>query len=319
MPLPQAVQAQVDEVNRIQAAMAQPESETSEVDTPEVQEPVQQELPLDEPQQPQATTDWEHKYRSEIGRFKAETDRAREAAQAAWQQIEALKQEIAQLKVAPEKAPEPEIPGVTDSDVEAFGSDLVEFAQRAARKAAADQLKVLDAKLAGVFQAIEEMRGQVGTVESTARQSAEEVFFNKLAQAVPDWEQINAAQPWFDWLQEADPFTGIQRQVLLNDARAKLDVGRVANIFNAFKTTQQPSAAPAQAQTSKQQELQKQVSPPKSRTGSAAAPAKGSDKIWTEKEVSAFYLDKAMKRIDPATAERMEAEINQAAAEGRVR
>lgn len=319
MSLPQAVQAQVDEANRLQAAMsatgAEPQDPPVVPETQEAQQPTQLELPLDQPQQPEPN--WEHKYKSEIGRFQAEAARAREAAQQAWQQIEQLRAEHEQLKAQAKPEPEPEAPGVTDRDVETFGSDLVEFAQRAAGKVAAEQSKILRLEIQAIYKALDEMRGQVGQVHSTAQQSIEQTFFDKLVERVPDWQTVNQDQTWIDWLQEADPFAGVPRQVLLNDARAKLDVQRVAQFFEAFKGNSTPSAA--QPKPSQSAELQRQVSPPKARAGSSSTPTQGDKKIWHEAEIMKFYEAKALGRLDPQEAARMEADLNQAVAEGRVR
>lgn len=312
MSLPEAVQAQVEEANRLQAQISAPD------------EPVEHTTPSDPPvearQTPTATpdfsaeTDWEHKYRSEIGRFKAEADRAREAAQNAWQQIEQMRAELDALKSKP-KDPEPEhpAPSITDQDVETFGSDLVEFAQRAAAKVASDQLKLLRAEMQGLYKALDEVRNQVGQVGSTAQYSVEQVFYDKLTQRVPDWQAINQDQAWFDWLSQTDAFSGAPRQALLNDARAKLDIERVVQFFEAFK-----GVSPSVAKPKASAELQRQVSPPKSRAGSSA-PTQGDKKVWTEAEITKFYEAKALGRIDPQEAARMEADLNQAVAEGRVR
>ena len=322
MTLPKAVQAQVDEVNRLQAAMSAPE-ETATQDPPveqETQEPVQAELPLEEPQIPEET--WEHKYRSEVGRYKAETERAREAAQQAWDQFNQLRQEVEQIKQArdekpePPKAPEPEIPGVTDQDVESFGSELVDFAQRAAAKVAAEQAKLLRLEIQALHKAMDELRGQVGNTENRLQKTAEQSYYEKLASLVPDWQQVNTDQAFLDWLGEEEGVTGYPRQAFLAQAHQQQDATRVARIFEAFKSTH--GAPPPAPKPSQSPELQKQVSPPKARAGSSA-PVQQDKKIWTEADITAFYEAKARGKLDATEAARMEADLNSAVAEGRVR
>lgn len=317
MSLPQAVQAQIDEANRLQAAMSAHEAPEAQDPPVEAQAPEQLELPLETPSQPEPN--WEHKYKSEVGRFQAETNRAREAAQQAWQQIEQMRAELEQLKAQhkPEPAPEPEAPGITDHDVETFGSDLVEFAQRAARKAIADQQKVIDAKIQGIFNALDEIRGSVGKVEQTTQQTAAQSYLKELSRRVPNWEQINADQAFIDWLQEPEGLSNIPRQHFLVQAHQSLDVDTVVKYFDAFAAPPSAPAAPA-PKPSQSAELQRQVSPPRAKAGSTA-PAQQDQKVWTEADIMKFYEAKARGTIDAPTAARMEADLNQAVAEGRVR
>jgi hypothetical protein len=320
LSLPQAVQAQIDEANRLQAAMSAPEAPEAQDPPVEVQAPEQLELPLETTPQPAVSEEtWEARYRSNIGRYEAETKRAREAAQQAWQQIEQMRAELDQLKAqpTPEPAPEPETPGVTDQDVETFGSDLVDFAQRAARKAIADQQKVIDAKIQGLFNALDEIRGSVGKVEQTTQQTAAQSYLKDLTRRVPNWEQINIDQAFIDWLQEPEGLSNIPRQQFLLQAHQSLDVDTVVKYFDAFAAPSSAPAAPA-TKPSQSAELQKQVSPPRAKAGSTA-PAQQDQKTWTEADIMKFYEQKARGQIDAPTAARMEADLNQAVAEGRVR
>ena len=322
MSLPKSVQAQIDEANRLQAALsAQGEPEPVE-EAPETQETVSeatQETSDEVRQTPEPRRDdeatWEQRYKSYEGHWRAEIERARQSTQAAQEQMAQMQQELRalreQLDSKSEPAPEP---GITDADIETFGSDLVGFTERAARKAVADAQKVWDAKNQALMDVISELRGQIGQVHEQTSMTAEEKFFDKLATAVPDWEAVNANPDWLGWLQESDPFTGAPRQALLNDARQKLDTGRVAAMFDAFKATQGVSAKPSAPNP----ELRRQVSPPKSRAGSTAAPS-GDKRIWTQEEIKIFYDKFARGQLDPAEAARTERDLNQAVAEGRVR
>lgn len=297
--------------------MSAPEVPESQDPPVEAQAPEQLELPPETP--PQPDPNWEHKYKSEVGRFQAETTRAREAAQQAWQQIEQMRAELDQLKTQPK--PEPEAPGITDHDVETFGSDLVEFAQRAAAKAIADNQKVIDAKIQGLFNALDEIRGSVGKVEADTQQTAAQSYLKDLTQRVPNWAQINEDQAFIDWLQESEGLSNVPRQQFLMRAHQSMDVDTVAKYFDAFANpSASPSSAPATPapRPSQSAELQKQVSPPRAKAGSSA-PAQQDQKIWTEADIMKFYEQKARGQIDAPTAARMEADLNQAVAEGRVR
>ena len=155
MSLPKSVQAQIDEANRLQAALSA-QGEPAPVE--EAQDPPQETIPeaKQEPepetrQIPDARRDdeatWEQRYKSYEGHWRAEIERARQNTLTAQEQMAQMQQELNalrdQLNRPPEPAPEP---GVTDADIETFGSDLVGFTERAARKAVADAQKVWDAK-----------------------------------------------------------------------------------------------------------------------------------------------------------------------------
>jgi hypothetical protein len=150
-----------------------------------------------------------------------------------------------------------------------------------------------------------------GTSQAVAV-TAEEMFFNRLGAAVPDWETINADAKFLEWLGEVDPMLGQPRQMALNSAQQAMDVARVTAIFKAFKATL-PQEAPKRSTS-----VEKQVSP-SSVAGSAPAPT---DKpVLTEAQIAAFYKDVALGKYRgrDAEVERLERVINQAIAEGRVR
>jgi hypothetical protein len=270
---------------------------------------------------------WERRYHSFRGHANAELQRKEE-------ELKSLRETVDKLQVSVDKLNEPEpvvVPDVTDVDVETFGADMVGFVQRAARKAVADALIPVQAKADAFAATLEEMRGQVGQVEERGQASAEAQFFKDVASAVPDYQAINVNPQWLDWLQQVDPFSGHTRQALLNDARVNYDATRVAAMFNAFKATLAPAtvtppADPATvttpatpAQSPQGAALERQVSPARSSAQTANPEGGGQPKIWTQKEISDFYGLVARGRMSREDAQRTEADINLAVAQGRVR
>jgi hypothetical protein len=140
----------------------------------------------------------------------------------------------------------------------------------------------------------------------------EQQFYAALKGLVPDWEQVNTNDNWLQWLAETDPVYGMPRQAALDNGRKNLDVQRVANVFNAFK-----AAHPVKQQDS----LASQVAPTTVASPAPVTPVATQKPILAAKFIEKFYSDQAKGRYVGREAEmnRLEAEINQAAAEGRIR
>jgi hypothetical protein len=125
---------------------------------------------------------------------------------------------------------------LTQNDIENYGSDLVDFAQRAAAHAVAPHLQNLEQRLAR---------------ESRHRLDAQ------VAAAVPNFREIDQNPYWHRYLLEFDPLSGVVRQKLLNDAVASGDANRVIAFFRGF-----------------QQEAGQTASSPSHRSRNTAAPSK---------------------------------------------
>jgi hypothetical protein len=110
---------------------------------------------------------------------------------------------------------------LTRADVDAYGPELVDFAQRAAAQAMAPHLQNLNAENA-------ELRQQLAR-EARYRLDAQ------VAAAIPNFREIDRDPRWHQWLMTLDPLTGQIRQQLLNDAIASGSVARVSAFFRGFQ------------------------------------------------------------------------------------
>ena len=130
-------------------------------------------------------------------------------------------------------------------------------------------------------------------VQAVAKQqavSAEQQFWSELTAYVPNWRDVNDNQDFQSWLLDIDPLTGIARQTYLDDAQRSLDAGRVANFFRTWlEMTGQAAVAQSTGRVSVSSELEKQVSPGRSR--SAAAPQSGKSKTYTPEDIRRFFED----------------------------
>ena len=204
---------------------------------------------------------------------------------------------------------------MTDKDVEAFGSDLIDVIARKAREVAQAEFAP---KIAQLEAENAQLSGELNGVSERQTDSARTMYFADLRREVPDWEALNVDQRFMDWLAEVDPLSGNPRQEYLNRAFASLDVGRTAVLFNTFKELTAPPPVPAKPQPSKQ--LQRQVAPGTSRASTVAS-SNPAERIWSLSEIDQFYIE--IRRGDykgnEAERARIEAEIDHAVAEGRVR
>lgn len=326
MSLPRSVQAQLEaaeamlaDVNKPAEAATQPDSVHADVAPTEAAPQVEPSSeppakPTDTPVAEAVKSDestWEQRYKSLQGLFNSRVNELQVSNKALTQQVHELTTRLDRLMNELSKRPEPPTAVADPKDVEEFGQDLVEMVKRQASAVFAG----LAAKVDGVVQAFETrlaaVEQQLNGTAQTVSMTAEEVFFSKLSQAVPDWEQINADQRFLDWLGEEDPVYGVSRQAALTAAHKALDVKRVAAIFNTFKALHQ-----SQKST---KSVEKQVSPA---TTAAPAPTAQPEKpVITQAQIQAFYRDVAQNKYRGREAEaaKLEQVINEAIAEGRVR
>ena len=278
-------------------------------------QPVTQEAePKPEPPKADEEQTWHNRFKTLQGKYNAEVPRLStdlktlksqlDTALAKLDSFSAPKREVAQTKL------------VTDKDVEVFGSDLIDVIDRKAREVAQT---AFDSQVESLKTENQSLREQLGGVTDRQASSDQRGYFSDLAQAVPDWEAVNVDDGFLEWLAEVDTLSGQPRQEYLNRAFQSLDTTRTVALFNAYKQltgTPVPAADPAVDPKSK---LQRQVAPGTSKA-SAAAPSSGT-KVWTMAEVDQFYksITQGNYRDNEPERVRIEAEIDQAVAEGRLR
>lgn len=205
MGLPQAVQRQADEADRL---LKERQSE------PEVTEELSE--PINEVSEP-ATPDWEHKFSVLQGKYNAELPRLNQDLHSLKDQNLKLQEQINELKTKP----------VEKQDFSEVREELGDSAANAFVKQQEineDQSRVID-----------ELRRQIGQVGQDSQQSSEQAFYSTLATLVPEWETLNTNPKFTAWLSEMDVFSGKTRQTLLNEAASVLDVNRVVLFFNQWK------------------------------------------------------------------------------------
>lgn len=320
MSLPKQVQAQAEEAARLEKQMlgipedapiegaeaGQESAEGQPVGEAAMPQQDQEAQPI--PSTPDSEETWEKRYKSLQGMFNAEVPRLQAQMKELQSQLSA---ERAKAEAADRvKAYQPE-QLVTDKDVEAFGSDLIDVIDRKAREVASNMVGTKMIELEAENQTLRE---QLSGVSERQVSNDRRAFFGELERLVPDYEAVNVDPGFLGWLAEIDSLSGLSRQEYLNNAYGTFDVQRTAALFNTYKQLM----APAPSRTANK--LERQVAPGTSKV-SSSTPANGSDRIISTREVEGFYRDvqRGVYRGNEAEQARIEAEIDLAVAEGRIR
>lgn len=314
MALPPAIQAQVEAADAALAALNKP-AETAETQV----EPLTSDQPTKQEAEPQPQVaapapapqpdPWEHKYKTLQGRYNSDVPKLQSQVNELKSQLDAAiakLEEVTKSQVAQEKKP------VADpQDVEAFGQDLVDMVQRVVERMLGGAAAEFQRRAAAFEQRLGKLEGVLKGTTETVAMTAEQAFFDRLSKLVPNWEEINANQAFLAWLAEVDPVYGQPRQAALDVAQQTLNSEHAANVFKAFMATQ--------PQAPKTNPVDKQVSP---KAAASAAPTGTDNKpVFTQAQIKAFYDDVArgLYRGRQQEMQQVEAKINAAIAEGRVR
>ena len=311
MALPQAIQKQVDAAAVIEQQLSgQPPEEPG---TPPTAAPAEPPQPVVTQTAPQAGEDWEQKYRTLQGMFNAQVQTLTERNRTLEAQVTSMATRLMETAApAPQPSVAPPDPALSDADIETFGADMVDMAARAARSEVAKAQQKFDAEMAKRDEYIRQLEAKVGVVSDKQVVSDKDRFYLALNGLVPNWAEVNKTQGFLEWLGAVDPVYGVTRQAALDHAANQLDVHRTAAIFNSYLRLTNPEPAPSVAR-----ELKSQVTP--ARSGGTSAPAQPAMKRqWTQKQITEFYSQWRRKEIPEDQALQMEADIDAAAAEGRI-
>jgi hypothetical protein len=311
--VPDAVKRQADEVEALEAEIATQETPPE----PPALEPSAEPPPAPTP----AADDWQHKFQTLQGKYNAEVPSLRS-------QVANLTQQIEDLKAAPAATPTPAPAAappegqtlITADDTETYGDDLIDLMRRVVRETDAGEKARLTGEIADLRKQMAAQSKQVETVTGNVAEERRATYFTDLLKVVPNYEAIDASDDFKTWLLQADEFSGLIRNEILQTAYYAFDADRTAKVFNQYLAKATPPAPLPPPPVTPQDELASQVSPGQSRSAPAITPDDG-QKIWSIAEMDGFYKDVArgVYRGQQAEAQRIEADIDRALAEGRVR
>jgi hypothetical protein len=321
MALPKQVEAQLKALEELEkqltqgnepkpAEPAEPSEDPKPADPPADPKPADPEPkpadPKPAPVDPEVPEEkWEQKYKTLKGMYDAEVPRLHADVRELKSQVESLRK-AAETKPVEVKPTTPE-KLVTDADVEAFGSDLIEVQRKVAREVAAEFRSELDAMKAEN----QKLRDQL---TATGTQVSEATFEQRLHRLVPDFQDVNVNPQWIEWLNEVDPLLRAPRKSVAQDAFNRGDAEAVAHYIGMFKQ----SITPVKPTKDVTEELERQVQP--NRTASSNAPVSQKGKTYTTADIDKMFKQVAElgNRGKVEEAKKLEAEIDAAYMEGRV-
>lgn len=316
--VPEAVRRQQEQVDAFDAELnAPPPGETPPVP----------EAPLETPPAtpPPASTevDWQQKFQTLQGKYNAEVPQLRGQVQALTQRLEELS---ANPSPTPTPAPAPADPPpklVTTEDTETYGDDLIDLIRRVAVETDAGEKAKLQGEIAELRRQMAATGEQVKEVQGSVTDERRVAYFVDLAKLCPTYDDVDNNEAFKAWLLQTDDFSGFVRNDILQRAYHAFDAVQTAKIFNTFiaQATPEPAPIPTPPVPDPQAELAQQVSPGQARSSAVITPDTDGKKVWSVAEMDVFYKDVARGdyRGRRADVERIEAEIDRALAEGRVR
>lgn len=325
MALPRQVEAQIKELEALEKQLsaqgttetapaepsepAEPQAQQTTTAEPEAVEPQPKEEAKPKPADPPADDTWQQKYRTLKGMYDADVPRLHAQVKELTAQLNAIQKQVSEPKPVEPKAEKPKAKEklVTDEDIQAFGSDLIEVQRKVAREVAMefrediDNLKAENAKL----------REQLA---ATGNQIVESTFEQKLHRMVPNFQEVNADPKWIAWLEEIDPILRGPRKIVAQDAYNRGDAEAVAHYVGMFLSAN----APVEPPKAKTDELARQIQPSRSAATASQPAPKG--KVYTNADIQKMFKRTAdlgsSGRLDEAR--KLEAEIDAAFLEGRV-
>lgn len=243
----------------------------------------------------QGNGDWEHRYKVLSGKYSSEVPRLAAENREFKSMIKQMEQKIENLAKAGSTNKESLI---RSEEIDEYGEPLIDIIRRAAR----EELASKDAE-------IQELKSRMESFDSKVSRNVEVDFYEDLGRRVPEWVAINDDQNFHKWLEGYDELTGQRRQELLSSAEAERDARRVSNFFNAYVKTSKSWAASAN------QRLESQVVP---QTQTHNDPPQ-SKRVWTRGDVADFYDRLKRGSVSGSEAVAIEADIQAAAVEGRIK
>jgi hypothetical protein len=325
MALPKQVQAQLDAANRVLEQANNPTSAPPEAAPPDPAQPPQAAAnePQATPEPPESAAPavtpprqdeetWEARYKALKGMYNKQVP---ELQQQVTQLTSRLEEAIKRLDQASVQQPQqPPAPTADPQDVEAFGEDLVNMVKRTAERMFGGAAKTIEASVNQLNDRLAQIEKRLQGTTETVEMTAEQTFFDRLTKLIPNWVEINDDERFKAWCIEIDPMYGLPRQRALNAAQQAFDADRAAAVFRAYIGTQpatpKPTAPPVDTQVS-----------PRAAASAPPSTPPSAKPVIASRDVDIFYRDVAQGKYRGREQEqqRIEALINDALAEGRIR
>lgn len=266
---------------------------------------------------------WEQRARSTNGRL----EQALNTNQLLTRRVNDLEREIGTMRIntaAPAAQPAKiREQLIKPEELNDYGEEFFDVVGRRAKEEFSPMVETLEERITR----LESGQQAVGKVVEKTQQRG---LYDQLHDDVPEWRDINHSQQFKDWLTIPDPYSGRQRNEMLQEAFTRHDANRVVNFFRGFLTeaTGLPSNAPRQngnsapplpnGNGSEKPSLESFAAPGRARSGPQETPP---DKpVYTPAWIAKFSADKrtGKYRGREAEADAIERDIYQAQHEGRI-
>ena len=173
---------------------------------------------------------WEQRYRSLQGRFnQLATEQQRRD-----DEMRQLQEQVKGLTTARPRSDQPDVADadyapLTNEERQSVGDDeLLDYAARHAYQRISPKLAALEAKIAALEGGLQPIAQRVQRVQHDS-------LFSSLDRALPEWRKQNEDPKFLDWLEGVDPFSRIQRKLVLKQGIDDNDTARVVTVFNTFR------------------------------------------------------------------------------------
>lgn len=182
-----------------------------------------------EKQKAQEGEDWEYRYK----KLRSASDQFKFNARTT---IANLEYKVSSLEKVIRETPvvEPDIfeGAVSEEDTALLGDKAVEVMKRVSKTAADKASEPLKAKLEAERKKAEAAKGEAEKVANEAKRTN---FINRLAKAVPEYNEIDHDKGFEKFLLEDDPINGGQRMGYFKAANDRWDVATIVNYMREYR------------------------------------------------------------------------------------
>lgn len=285
---------------QIESAAALADGIQEQIVNPQAQDTVDAQEPVIDAVKPQDDADemrkLQSRYNSLRGKYDAEVPRLNQAMKDMEAQLNAAREENARLQEEAAAASQRSA-GLTDDDVNTYGSDMVDMVRRGVN----ESLGSVTSETAKMRAELERIKAQVSATQRTNEAAAEREFTRVFDEAIPGWREQNEDPEFLEWLKTPIPGYGVPRQVALNGAVQQNDPYQAVEIFKEFLN---------EKQAKRNNGLGRQVQPDYTRR--SVQPAGQVPTTWTQAKVAEFYARAQRHEFSPEEYQRLEQDLNDA-------
>jgi len=222
--LPAAVRRRVEAAKKLADAEQTPpqndEVSAKQDAEEEPPQPVQQQQPQEKPAEDPRERDpayWKQRFNSTMGILRKEREEHVAEIRKMAEQIAELHAELAKLREAKDDDTVELESYLTAEQIASLGEDKAgEIVGLARKVVAAEVKKLVDAQVAPVRQRQE-------TEERVRLREKQQRMIDALTDAVPNWQEIDQDPQWLVFCGEEDESTGMTRQEIIDNAKARFD------------------------------------------------------------------------------------------------